>query len=225
MDIAILSLAFGSGIATFFSPCSVALLPAYVSYTIRKNEELDTKAANTVVLGARFGILASLGILTVVASFGLVFSLIGNFLAPYAAWIGIITGAFLILLGLYLLSGRYVSFPLAHTIKSNNSLGGQYLFGVAYALGSLACTLPVFLLVISLALSFGSFALGVLTFSAYSLAIVGLMVGVALISTVSRQAVSSYLTRAVPIINKVSPIIIILAGAYLIYFQLRAFYL
>lgn len=222
--IGLLSLAFASGIAVFFSPCAVALLPAYVSYTIRGESNQESNLSKGLV-GLRFGLLAALGVLTVFLLLGVAFSLVGNFIAPYAKWVAMATGVGLILLGFYFLAGKKLTLPIPHSVTGNKGYSGHYLFGVAYALGSLGCTLPIFIIVVSQALSLGSFSLGMLTFLVFSSGAVLLMVAASVGATVSKTIVSNYLRVLMPVINKVSPIIIILAGAYLIYFQINAFYL
>lgn len=222
--IGLLSLAFTSGIAVFFSPCAVALLPAYVGYTIRGEDDQKGSFTKSLV-GLRFGLLAALGILTVFLLLGIAFSLVGNFIAPYAKWVAMGTGAGLIILGLYMFTGRKVTLPISHDVGTNKGYRGHYLFGVAYALGSLGCTLPIFIIVVSQALSLGSFSLGMLTFLVFSAGTILLMIAASVGSTVSKALVSNYLNVLMPVVNRVSPIIIILAGAYLIYFQVKAFYL
>ncbi len=222
--IGLLSLAFTSGVAVFFSPCAVALLPAYVSYTIRGETNQESNLAKGLV-GLRFGLLAALGILTVFLLLGVAFSLVGNFIAPYARWVAMATGAGLILLGFYLFTGKKLTLPIPHNVATNKGYSGHYLFGVVYALGSLGCTLPIFIIVVSQALSLGSFRLGMLTFFVFSAGTILLMIAASVGATVSKAVVSNYLNILMPAVNRISPIIIILAGVYLIYFQINAFYL
>ena len=223
MTVGLLILAFTSGVAVFFSPCSVALLPAYVSYNL-SDQTIKGSSFTKSLIGLRFGILAALGVLTVFLLFGAAFSLLGNFIAPYARWVAIVTGVGLIILGIYLFFGKKLTLPLPHNFTPNRGFSGHYLFGVAYALGSLGCTLPIFIIVVSQALSLGSFGLGMLIFLVFSTGTILLMIAASVGATVSKEIAARYLNILVPVINKVSPIIIILAGAYLIYFQLRAFY-
>lgn len=223
ISIGLLIIAFSSGVAVFFSPCSVALLPAYVSYNL-SDQVVKGSGFTKSLIGLRFGTLAALGVLTVFLLFGAAFSLLGNFIAPYARWVAMATGAGLILLGSYLFTGKKLTLPIPHSVSGNKGYSGHYLFGVAYALGSLGCTLPIFIIVISQALSFGSFSLGMLTFLVFSAGTILLMIAASVGATVSKTLISNYLNVFMPVINRVSPIIIILAGAYLIYFQLKAFY-
>lgn len=75
------------------------------------------------------------------------------------------------------------------------------------------------------ALASGGFQQGLIIFGIYSLTTATFMVVTALISVFAKNLITKSIKSVLPIIIKVSPYIIILAGLYLIYFQLKAFYL
>jgi len=219
IDIGLLAIALTSGLFAFFTPCSVALIPGYIGFLIKSDE------GSNVWRGIKVGLISAFGLLTIFMGLGLLISLFGNFIAPYTFWVGVISGIGLILLGIYLLSGRSFSLPLPHATSNQHGLKGYYLFGATYALASLACTLPIFLLVMSQALSSGGSGSSLAVFLVYSLTAASFMALTAFGTLTSKDLVSKYLKRVVPVVVKTSPFLIILAGAYTIYFQLRAFYL
>lgn len=73
MDSLAIFQAFAAGVLSFFAPCSVAMLPAYVSYYLGRGpaQEQPPEAARSVLLPAAMGIagvaLAAAGLLDVVA--------------------------------------------------------------------------------------------------------------------------------------------------------------
>lgn len=219
IDVGLLAVAFTSGIFAFFTPCSVALIPGYIGFLVKTDD------GNNVWRGVRVGLISALGLLTIFMGLGLLISLFGNFIAPYAFWVGVISGTGLILLGVYLLSGRSFNPPLPHLTSNQRGLKGYYLFGATYALASLACTLPIFLLVMSQALTSGGTYNSLIVFLVYSLTAASFMSLTAFGTLMSKDLVTKYLKQAIPVVTQVSPILIILAGIYIIYFQLKAFYL
>jgi len=219
IDIGLLTLAFTSGIFAFFTPCSVALIPGYIGYLVKSDE------GSSSLRGIKVGLVSAAGLLTVFMGLGLLISLFGNFIAPYAFWVGVIAGAGLILLGLYMLTGRTLYIPIPRSTSNQKGVRGYYLFGATYGLASLSCTLPVFLLVMSQALLVGGGKSGLTVFLVYSLTAAAFMAFVAFGAIVFKDVVEKNLKRALPVILKLSPYLIIFAGAYMIYFQLRAFYL
>lgn len=217
IDTGLLILAFTSGIFAFFTPCSVALIPGYVGYLVKSDEGKNTWR------GIKVGLVSAAGLLTVFMGAGLLISIFGNFIAPYIFWVGIIAGIGLILLGIYLLTGGVLTVALPHQKRQDGGIKGYFLFGSTYAFASLSCTLPIFLLIISQALSVGGGRNSLLVFLVYSLTAATFMAATAFGAITAKDLVTRYLNKALPVILKASPILIIFAGAYLIYFQLRAY--
>lgn len=218
IDYGLLVLAFTSGIFAFFTPCSVALIPGYIGFLIKK----DTGSG--VLRGIKVGLMSALGLLSVFMGIGLLVSVFGNFIAAYSFWIGVVAGSGLIILGIYLWFGKSLTLPIPHTGSGRGGIGGYYMFGATYALASLSCTLPIFLLIISQALSSGGARSSLIVFLIYSLTAASFMAATAFGAIRSKDLVAHYLKRALPLVTRLSPFLIIIAGVYMIYFQLRAFY-
>ena len=134
--------ALGAGIATFFSPCSYALLPGYVGYYAASVEDETPPLSGAFAHGGAaalgvFGTFAVLSALAVVAS-----DLIERVLPA----VELSVGALLIGLGVAVLAGYTGSLhvPLP---KRRASVLGFALFGALYALAAMACVLPLFLAV------------------------------------------------------------------------------
>ena len=93
-------------------------------------------------------------------------------------------------------------------------------FGVAYAVSSLGCTLPIFLVVVGSSLASG-FLQGLLQFLNYALGM-GVMVSlVAVGMALLREAALRPLRRLLPYVERLAALFLILAGAYLIAYWLR----
>lgn len=224
VNIALLTLAFGAGVSVFFSPCGVALLPSYIAFLLSKKESADASKLTRALEGLRIGLVVSLGIITVFVGLGVLISLAGNILAPYAFWFGTITGFLLIVLGIFMLAGKGIHTPRLQ-IKTDNqpSLKTYYLFGLGYALGGIACTLGVFLFVVGTALSAGSFGEALASFISFTAGAVVLMVAVTVLAAVAKSLVSRWLTRYVRPVQVIGALIVIVGGIYLILFNARAF--
>ena len=220
MDFALLSLAFTSGVLIFFTPCGVALLPAYVTYIIGGEEAQKMSTRQKAWAGFKVGLVVSAGIVTVFVLAGAVVAAFGNVLAPYAKGIAITVGALLVVLGILMLLGKSISVSIPHSLKADKKTTGRFfLFGVGYALGGIGCTLPAFLFIVFSGLSSGSWQAALLIFLAFSAGTVLLMLGVTTISAVSAQLVSRWISHYMRIINRVAGAVIVVAGLYLILFQ------
>lgn len=223
MNTAVLSLSFLAGVAVFFSPCGVALLPAYISHLLAQNDEQSTIKTRWRQ-GLKIGLIVSLGIMSVFLVAGTLVSLLGNVITPFAPWIAGVTGLILVVLGIFMLAGKMPTFEIPHSFTTERKgFLRFFLYGVGYALGGISCTLPAFLLVVFTSLGSGSFIGGLMNFLFFTLGTILLMVAVTVLTSVSQQLVTRWLNRSKKLIFRFSAIVIIGAGVYLVYFQFRAF--
>lgn len=222
LDIILISFAFLAGLQAFFAPCNVALIPAYIGYYVGR-EQKEASYLQELFFGLKAGIFASLGLISVYSVFGLILALLGKVIAPFISWIELATGGILLFLGVATLLGYKFAIKLPVIITS--ATGGVYkkfyLFGITYAFGAIGCTLPIFLLVIFQSLAQGGFVGGVVNFSAYALAMTLLMIVFSMIAAISKTAMSRFLHRYMPIIQKSAGMFIIFAGTYLIYLAFK----
>jgi len=221
MNPVLLSFSFLAGLQAFFAPCSIVLIPAYVGYYVREHSGSHNRLQE-LLFGLKAGIFSSLGLLSVYSVFGILFALLGKVIAPYMPWIELSTGAVLLFLGTATLLGYEFAIrpPVVIQIKSNG-MRRFYFFGLAYALGAIGCTLPIFLLVIFQALAQAGFIGGLITFLVYSLVMVLLMLTFSIVATFSKTAISRFMNRYMTVIQKSAGVLILFAGIYLVYLALR----
>ncbi len=220
MDFALLSLAFTSGVLIFFTPCGVALLPAYVTYIIGGEDAIEMSMIQKAWAGFKVGVIVSAGILAVFVVAAGVVGTFGNILAPFAKSIAIAVGALLIILGILMLAGRSISINIPHSLKADKKTTARFfLFGVGYALGGIGCTLPAFLFIVFAGLSSGSWQAALFIFLAFSSGTVLLMLAVTTISAVSSKMVSGLVAKYMKFINRVAGVVVVIAGLYLVLFQ------
>ena len=217
----LLAFSFLAGFGSFFSPCGVALIPAYVGYAIR-GEGANPTLASKIKNGLVYGVLAAIGIILVYFVFAAAVSLLRNIVGPILFYLALATGTLLVILGIAMFAGKGVGFEIPLPFKKLSPKFGFLMFGTAYGLGSLGCTLPLFLLVIANALTAQNISLFLLHFVFFLSPIALLIIGFTLASFFAQEAVARSLSKLTPYIVKISPLIIILAGFYIIYFQLKA---
>ncbi len=221
MDLVLISFAFFAGLQAFFAPCSIALIPAYVGYYV-SDKTVHIGRKSQLLFGLRAGSMASLGIITIYAIFGIILSVLGKIIAPVLPWIELITGGILVFLGVSALLGYEFAIRPPVVIKTrSNGTKRFYLFGVAYAIGALGCTLPVFLVVIFQALAQRGPIGGFINFMVYALTMALLMILFSLIAALSKTAIYMFLTKYMAIIQKSAGILVLFAGIYMIYLALQ----
>jgi len=217
---------FGAGMMTAASPCSIVLLPAYISLNLSSQnkgfwgQSHLGRAARALVMSA----VVALTFVTFFGAVGAIMSLGGHALIRVIPWIAVLIGVSLVLLGLYLLSGRYLytNLParLAGRIGNPGGLNikGFLVFGIVYGISALSCALPVFLVVVASATALEGFTSGLLQFVSYALGMGFVILVVTIGSAILNEATTRWLRRLVPVAARLSSLLLVLAGGYIIYY-------
>jgi cytochrome c biogenesis protein CcdA len=205
-----LSLVFTAGALALFSPCGFPMLPGYISYYMGTNASLER-----VVSG---GIACTLGLLTTLCAVGIAVSMLGSLVSRYIPALELVAGVVVISLGLSLIGG--IEFPAALTLlKAPKRKGfmGFYLYGITYGLATVSCSGPIFFSIIFTALAGGGPFYSIIVFMAYAL---GMGIPVIITTVLIAKAKELILKRIilmVPLLQKISGLILVGIGAYLIY--------
>jgi len=222
VTLAPVGLGFGAGMLATMNPCGFAMLPSLISFYI--GTDADGYAERPVLVrlrdGLLFGATVTVGFLAVFTVLGLAVSLGAAGLAPYLSWGTVVIGGGLVLLGLWLFAGRHlvVRVPQLEAPRASRSIRAMALYGVAYAVASLGCTLPVFLVVVGTSLTAG--AGRALVFVAYALGMGAVPMAVALGAVLFQDAISRYLRTVIPYVQQVGALLLVVAGIYMVATQL-----
>lgn len=218
---------FIAGLAAFFAPCSFALLPGYITHYISKysNEGKKSRLISNALQGSVFGLIASMGFFTVFGGAGFAVIAISQFIKKFIPWIAIAAGIILIVIGIFSFFGKEFLFfqtPKIDFISKNEKIQ-IYLFGIVYAVGSLGCVFPIFLSIIVQGIASNSFADSAYAVLAYASAMSLVMILITTMTFAARYFVLGKLERILPYFKKFSAILLIFAGAYMIYYQYLLF--
>lgn len=212
---------FIQGMLAFFAPCAVALLPAYIVSFISRNKMQDASKIKLFFRGLKLASLSILGILIIYAIAGVLILFASQFIKDYMKWVAISMGSILIILGILMLFGKNISLNIhvAHK-KRSSEVSEAFFFGIAYAIGALGCLFPLFLVVATQAISAPSNITGFSYIFAYFLGISVLMITTILLSVFAKEFLTRQLSRILPHMQKISAILLIIAGIYVINYQI-----
>lgn len=223
--------AFGAGMVTAVNPCGFAMLPVYLSLYLGADDSTFRQRS----IGYR--LLKSVWIAMVVtAGFAMLFGVVGvivsaggRFLMGVMPWLAVVVGLLLVLLGVWMLLGRSISFYALQGLAAKigdprkMSVSGFFLFGVAFGATSLSCTLPIFLMVVGSSIAAGDFSSGILHFFSYIVGMGSVMLILTLgIAVVKEGVVIGALRKVLPYVQKISAFFLILAGGYIVYYWLSS---
>lgn len=242
MDLNTLGFAVGAGLVAAVNPCGFVMLPGYLSLVVA-GETGDLAAATTAggnpagrgstrarAVGRALAATAAMatGFVLVFGTFGLVIAPLTTSIEQYLPAVTVVIGIALIVLGVFLLSGRELTLLLPRPGRGapTRRIGSMLGYGIAYALASLSCTIGPFLAVTSATFRSGSAFSGFLAYVAYGLGM-ALVVGVLAVATaLASTSVVTGARRMLPHVNRVSGVLLVVSGLYVTYYgiyELRLF--
>jgi len=240
LDTVLIGFAFSAGVVAFLNPCGFAMLPTYISYFVESNTQqiISANSGSRLISARRIsrgGLVGTLVTAAFIATFGLtgiIISSLGIGIAKFLPWIAVYSGVVIIGIGVAKIFGRtiHINIPsprgLLYTTKSGNearknpSFVNFFLFGIGYSIASLSCTLPLFLLIVFQGLSAGGIKEGSIVFLTYALGMGSVMIAISLAISASNQTFVRWLGKLAPKMSIITSIVLILAGGYLIYYNL-----
>ena len=215
--------AFGAGMVASVNPCGFFMLPAFLSYHMAQEEQgAELQPAYQRLLRAvTLGGVATGGFIAIFALVGYVISLGGRWLIDIFPAAGFAIGIGMVLLGLWLLvTHKLIGIMAASrvSITHRKNLRNVFLFGIVYAVASLSCTLPIFLVVVGSALASEGFVDSFAQFISYALGMGSILIMVTVGAALFKGAVTGFIRGVLPHVHSVSSLFLVGAGGYIIYY-------
>ena len=210
--------AFSAGTVAAFNPCGFALLPAYLSAFLVGDDEEERRVGP-----GRAAVVAA----AVAAGFALVFGLAGFLIAQTAVtvqrwtpWLSVGIGIALIPAGIAMMRGwsPKVRLPAVRGVRADGRVTSMFLFGVSYAVVSLSCTIPAFLVSVVGTFSAEDAVSGLLVFAAYTAGMASVLVVLTVVVALARQGLLARIRQVLPYVNLAAGGLAVLAGAYVAYY-------
>ena len=231
--------AVAAATASFFSPCSFTVLPSYIAFA---SSGQAVEPARRFRNALRNGVVAALGVVTVVAILGAVIGALGTGIGAELSITGsdpstlakalrIAIGAFVLSMGLVHIIGWSHRVPLLGRISAwairaegegRPSLRSVYAYGAGYVVVGIGCVGPFLAAVSAFALTAGGFLTAFLTFLLFAATMGSLMLIVSLLVGTSQSLLLRRLRASTRSIQRAGSVLLILVGIGLIYFTLDA---
>jgi len=215
----LLGFALFAGAVSFFAPCSFALFPGYIAFYLGAKEKRK-------VHPAKLGIMASLGVISFFLVLSGILMIFGKGIMPYLGYVAPIIGFLLIIFGAILFAGYAFKTSLIQKAldkfksEETRSKRNMFLFGLGYGAVSLGCTLPLLFAMIIVPLTQGKIFVVFLSLIVYALAMSILMIFVTYLVAWSEDKLLKKMVKSTGTIKKISGLILMLIGAYLVYYNL-----
>ena len=220
------------GIASFFSPCALPMLPAYLSYylsadtsstsaSLKATTSTDGGSVTTNLRrGVLFGGLASAGMISVFAVTAAIAGVLGDVLTQIIPTLIPLIGLIVLGLGVLMLANRatWLSRSVQLPEWSEASPKQFFVFGLLFAGAALGCTAPVFFGITLTALSTGGILGAVTVLTGYASGMIGLFVVMTVLVAVAKDETARRIQSLVPYVERASAVLLIGAGVYMLYY-------
>jgi cytochrome c-type biogenesis protein len=212
-----LFLAFSAGIISFLSPCTLPLLPGYLSYVSGLGaEEIKAGEKPGVLVGAAG--LYVLGFSLVFVTLGASASYLGSLVLPYHEALTRAAGVFIIAMALVMIGVlRVPLFMMEKRFHVGNEFGiwSAFPLGMAFAFGWTPCITPVLAPILAYATTVGTAQKGAFLLFVYAL---GLGVPFLIVALFAGRLFTSlgWFKRHFTAINRVGGSILLVMGIFLL---------
>jgi len=207
-------LTFIEGIASFISPCLLPMVPIYISYFIGENDDKNNKAIINSI-GFVLGFTIVFLILSIFAS------RIGSILSSNIKYIKILFGIVIILFGLNYMGLLKIKFLNKSNIKKANTKNLNFfkavVFGILFSISWTPCIGTFLSSALLLIAKEQDMVKGIIMMLLYSIGLgIPFIISAVLIDKLKN--VFNFIKQHYDIIKKISGIILIVAGIYIIFF-------
>jgi cytochrome c biogenesis protein CcdA len=204
------------GVLAAVNPCGFVLLPTYLVYYLGLESRSDDSRAVALARALKVGSAVSAGFVSLFLVVGTVTRLFTDALTRNAKYLSLVIGVALFVAGIAMLRGwkpRIVT-PEVGT-RRDRTVGGMFLFGLAYAVASIGCTIGFLVSVILGSVGRHGFVSGIISVSLYGLGMGLLVTSLTVAIALARTGFVGFLRRGLRWFDTVSAVLVTLTGAYL----------
>jgi cytochrome c biogenesis protein CcdA len=213
MEFGNLGLVYSAGLLAVLAPCALPMLPSFVAYYMN----VDGKKGN-LFSALSFGFMTVLGFLSVFMIIGILPSFAINMVSRKIDLLAPFIGVILIIMGLgHMFSDFFYKIPAIElAAPKGTGFKAFYLYGLGYGAASMACSFPVFVLLVLQASTAGG-TIGIISmFAAYGLGASTVLIPLSVALTFSRELIYEKLMQLMPYMRRINAFILILTGLYMI---------
>ncbi len=211
---------FTQGLLAAVNPCGFVLLPTYLLYVLGM-ENLRPGAERTSITRAlAVSLSVSGGFMSVFVVIGVITKWSTTWFMDKAPYLSLVMGLGLVALGIAMLFGYRLPFttPKLDIGKRDRSVRSMYVFGIAYAIASLGCTLPGFMSVVLGGVTTDGLLTGAAGVGLYGLGMALLVSGLTITLAMANTALLKTLRKGMEWFEYIAGVFVLLTGMYLSYY-------
>ena len=213
-------LSFLRGMIAAVNPCGFVLLPTYLMYFLG----VEATRTDTQRASVRRALLVSAavtsGFVAVFVVVGAVTTWFTSWLVEQAKYVTGVVGVALVVLGVAMLFGYKLRFatPALGLGRRDTTVRSMFVYGIAYAVVSLSCTIALFIPTIFAAGERDGVVAGIVNGGAFALGMGLLVTALTVTLAVANHALLRVLRSSMRHVQSIAAAFVLLSGLYLIYY-------
>jgi cytochrome c biogenesis protein CcdA len=215
-----LSLAFITGMLAAVNPCGFILLPTYLLYFLglSSNEAGVNRAPISRALAVSLAV--SGGFISVFVVVGLITEFATGWFNTNAKYLTSVIGVILVVLGIAMLFGYRlpINTPKLDAGGRDRTTWSMFVYGIAYAVASIGCTLPLFMVRLFGAARREGFTAGVVNIAMYGLGMALLVTALTVTLAAANVGLLRVLRRGMQYVEMIAGAFVLLSGLYLLWY-------
>lgn len=214
-----LSLSYIRGLLASVNPCGFVLLPTYLMYFLGVSSVDDARRA-PMLRALNVGAAVSLGFMAVFVAIGAVSEFFTDWLLANAKYATALIGAAFVVLGAAMLFGFRlpISTPKLDAGGRDRTVASMFVYGIAYAVASLGCTLPLFIATLFGAGRAEGFGAGAANALSYSLGMSTVVLSLTVTLAAANQGLMRLLRQGMQYVEMLAGAFVLISGLYLLWY-------
>lgn len=212
-----LPLSLTAGLLAAVNPCGFVLLPTYLLYFLGMENLRPGAERSSIPRALKVSLAVSAGFMSVFIVIGTITKVSSDWFVRRSQWISLIIGLLLVVLGIAMLLGFRLPFttPKLDVGQRDRSVLSMFVFGIAYAVASIGCTIGPFIGIVLGGVSSEGLATGIAAIGAYGLGMALVVSGLTVTLAMANTALLKVLRRGMQWFESVAGAFVLLTGLYL----------
>jgi cytochrome c-type biogenesis protein len=208
---------FSAGLLAAVNPCGFVLLPTYLIYFLGMENLRPGAERSTVRRSLTVSLAVSGGFMLVFVVIGALYKWATTWFLDKSQWISLGIGLALIVLGVAMIFGFRLPFttPKLDVGKRDRTVRSMFVFGIAYAVASIGCTLPLFGSVVLGTVTTDGVLRGVVAIGFYGIGMGLIVTGLTVSLAMANTALLTLLRKGMVVFEYAAGVFVLLGGVYL----------
>lgn len=215
-----LASAFTQGLIAAVNPCGFVLLPTYLLYFLGMENLRPGAEKASIGRALAVSLSVSAGFMSVFVIIGAITKWSTKWFTEQAPYVSLVIGVLLAILGVAMIFGYRLPFttPKLDIAKRDRSVQSMFVFGIAYAIASIGCTIGPFMAVVLGGVSTDGVLTGIAAIGIYGLGMALLVTGLTVTLALANTALLRALRRGMQWFEYAAGVMVLLTGLYLSYY-------